>query len=81
LPSLTYRSVWPSLSPLHDKIWAELKLLGKSAFTTIDTASFQKNSEYLPTYPSGRGLAILETLLAATLFALFLLAIRRQFRR
>jgi hypothetical protein len=50
-------------------------------FTTIDTASFQKNSEYLPTYPSGRGLAILETLLAATLFALFLLAIRRQFRR
>jgi uncharacterized protein YjbI with pentapeptide repeats len=80
-PSLTYRAVWPSLSPLHDKIWAELKLLGKSALTTIDTASFQKNSEYAPTYPSGRALAILETLLAATLFALFLLAIRRQFRR
>jgi uncharacterized protein YjbI with pentapeptide repeats len=80
-PAITYRSVWPAGSPLHDKIWAELKLIGKSCLTAIDTATFQKSFEYTPTYPYGRGLAILESLLTATLFALFLLAIRRQFRR
>jgi hypothetical protein len=32
-------------------------------------------------YPLGRVLAIVETLLTSSLFALFLLAIRRQFRR
>jgi len=80
-PAVTYSSVWPSSSPLHDKIWAELKLLGKSSLTAIDTATFQKASEYTPIYPYGRAFAILESLLTATLFALFLLAIRRQFRR
>lgn len=80
-PVVTYSSVWPSASPLHDKIWAELKLLGKSSLTAVDTATFQKVSEYTPTYPCGRALAILESLLTATLIALFLLAIRRQFRR
>jgi uncharacterized protein YjbI with pentapeptide repeats len=80
-PAVTYSSVWPSSSPLHDKIWAELKLLGKSSLTAIDAATFQKASEYTPIYPYGRALAILESLLTATLFALFLLAIRRQFRR
>ena len=40
-----------------------------------------KNSEYAPVYPLGRVLAIVETLLTSSLFALFLLAIRRQFRR
>lgn len=78
---ITYRSAWPQASPAHDKAWAELKLVGKSLLTTIDTATFQRSSEYIPSYPYGRALAILETLLTSTLFALFLLAIRRQFRR
>jgi uncharacterized protein YjbI with pentapeptide repeats len=78
---LTYRSVWPARSPLHDKVWAEMKLLGRSELASVDTASFQKSSEYVPTYPWGRVLAIAEMLLTATLLALFLLAIRRQFRR
>lgn len=80
-PPITYRSEWSAESPFHDKVRAELKLLGKSALASIDTASFQKTSEYVPTYPWGRALAILETLLTATLVALFLLAIRRRFRR
>ncbi len=78
---ITYRSVWHSASETHDRVWAELKLVGKSFLTTIDTATFQRTSEYQPAYPYGRALAILETLLTSTVFALFLLAIRRQFRR
>ena len=78
---LTYGSAWPSLSSGHDKFWAETKLLGKSMITALDTATFQRNSEYTPAYPQGRIAAILEMLLTSTLFALFLLAIRRQFRR
>lgn len=78
---ITYRSVWPPASPAHDKVWAEVKLVGKSFLTTIDTATFQRSSEYIPSYPYGRALAILETLITSTVFALFLLAIRRQFRR
>ena len=80
-PPVTYRSAWPSQSPAHDKLWAEVKLLGKSALTSVDTATFQRSSEYVPAYPYGRAFAIVETLLTSTLFALFLLAIRRQFRR
>ena len=47
----------------------------------VDTATFQRNPEYAPSYPWGRVLAIAETLLTSTLFGLFPLAIRRQFRR
>ena len=47
----------------------------------MDTATFQHNPEYTPSYPWGRVLAIIETLVTSTLSGLFLLAIRRQFRR
>jgi hypothetical protein len=57
------------------------KLVGKSMLVAVDMATFQRNPEYAPAYPWGRALAIAETLLTSTLFALFLLAIRRQFRR
>jgi uncharacterized protein YjbI with pentapeptide repeats len=59
-PALTYRTVWSPASPVHDKIWAELKLVGNSFITAIDTATFQKASEYTPVYPYGRALAIFE---------------------
>ena len=49
--------------------------------TTISVAAFQRDLTYEPTYPWGRLLAIVEILLTSTLLALFLLAVRRQFRR
>jgi uncharacterized protein YjbI with pentapeptide repeats len=80
-PLRTYRSVWPSKSSSHDKLWAEAKLVGKSAIMSLDTATFERAPEYIPQYPWGRVAAIIETALTSALFALFLLAIRRQFRR
>ena len=77
----TYASVWNVQKPYGENLWAEARLVGKGAITSVDTATFQKGTEYAPAYPWGRVLAIFETLLTSSLFALFLLAIRRQFRR
>jgi uncharacterized protein YjbI with pentapeptide repeats len=77
----TYASVWRTEDEWVPNLWAEVRLVGKSAITSVDTATFQKSAEYAPAYPWGRVLAIVETLVTSTLFALFLLAIRRQFRR
>ncbi len=77
----TYASVWRSEDGWTPNLWTEARLAGKSAITSVDAATFQKSAEYAPAYPWGRVLAIFETLLTSTLFALFLLAIRRQFRR
>jgi uncharacterized protein YjbI with pentapeptide repeats len=62
-------------------ITREIELLGRAALASVDVAMFQKGTEYTPAYPWGRLLAIVESLLTSTLFALFLLALRRQFRR
>ena len=59
----------------------ELRLLGNSCITALEIAAFQKDPAYLPTYPWGRFLALLEMVLTSILLALFLLAVRRQFRR
>jgi hypothetical protein len=77
----TYSSVWRAGSSAQQSIRWEVGLWGKSLLTAVDTATFQKGVEYAPAYPWGRVLAIAETLLTSTLFALFLLALRRQFRR
>jgi len=79
--SVTYSRVWNRQDGLTNNLWTEAKLIGKSGITAIDTATFQRTPEYTPVYPLGRVLAIVETLLTSSLFALFLLAIRRQFRR
>ena len=79
--SVTYSRVWNRQDSLTNNLWTEAKLIGKSGITAIDTATFQRSPEYTPVYPMGRVLAIVETLLTSSLFALFLLAIRRQFRR
>jgi hypothetical protein len=79
--SVTYSSVWDKNNSWTNNFWTEAKLIGKSGITAIDTATFQRTPEYAPTYPRGRVVAIIETLLTSSLFALFLLAIRRQFRR
>jgi hypothetical protein len=77
----TYFNVWDKGDRWTSNLWAEAEIFGKSAIAAVDTATFQRNPEYNPAYPWGRVLAIVETLLTATLFGLFLLAIRRQFRR
>ncbi|MGA3371964.1 MAG: pentapeptide repeat-containing protein [Terracidiphilus sp.] len=77
----TYVSVWDFQKTYAPNLQAEARLFGKGAITSVDTATFQKSAEYAPAYPWGRVLAIFETLLTSSLFALFLLAIRRQFRR
>jgi hypothetical protein len=78
---VTYSSAWNGQDSWTNNFWTEAKLIGKSGITASDTATFQRTPEYTPVYPRGRVVAIVETLLTSSLFALFLLAIRRQFRR
>jgi hypothetical protein len=77
----TYASKWNLQKGYGENLCAEARLFGKSVITSVDTATFQRSAEYAPAYPWGRVVAIIETLLTSSLFALFLLAIRRQFRR
>jgi uncharacterized protein YjbI with pentapeptide repeats len=60
---------------------SRLGLTGNSFMTALYVGALQKDLRYTPDYPWGRLLAILQLLLTGTLVALFLLAIRRQFRR
>jgi hypothetical protein len=57
------------------------RLFRDSVMTSLGVAAFQRDLAYEPSYPWGRLLALLELLLTSTLIALFLLAVRRQFRR
>jgi hypothetical protein len=57
------------------------RLFGHSVMTSLGVAAFQRDLAYEPSYPWGRLLALFELLLTSTLIALFLLAVRRQFRR
>jgi len=75
-----YTTTWRTADGWGPNLSAEIRLAGKSAITSIDSA-IQRSAEYPPAYPWGRVLAVLETLLTSILFALVLLAIRRQFRR
>jgi len=77
----TYISVWDKTQPWTPNLVREARTVGKAGITALDTVTFQRNPEYLPGYPWGRVLAIGATLLISSLFALFLLAIRRQFKR
>lgn len=52
-----------------------------SLMTSLSVAGFQRELRYVPSYPWGRMLALFELLLTTTLGGLFLLAIRRQFKR
>jgi len=57
------------------------RLFWHTVMTSLGVAAFQRDLAYEPSYPWGRLLALLELLLTFTLIALFLLAVRRQFRR
>ena len=66
----------------HKNLWtARRRLFGNSLITALDVAAFQRETVYQPIYPWGRLLTLLEMILTSTLFALFLLAVRREFRR
>ena len=77
----TYRSVWVSGGSRAANILHEISMVGHGTIAALDAATFQRNTEFTPAYPWGRFVAIVETLLTSSLFALFLLAVRRQFRR
>lgn len=77
----TYISTWNYSHGWRQNISEEAALLGRSMIASADTAIFQKNAEYVPVYPIGHLFAIIETIMTSSLFALFLLALRRQFRR
>jgi uncharacterized protein YjbI with pentapeptide repeats len=57
------------------------RFFGHSLMTSLGVAAFQRELEYQPVYPWGRVLQWAELLFTSTLIALFLLAVRRQFRR
>jgi hypothetical protein len=57
------------------------RLFRDSVMTSLGVAAFQRDLAYEPSYPWGRLFALFELLLTSTLIALFLLAVRRQFRR
>jgi len=77
----TYFSVWDYQKSYRENFWKEKNLALNSLVASVDIAEFQKSPEFEPALPRGHVLAIYETLLTSSLFALFLLAIRRQFRR
>jgi uncharacterized protein YjbI with pentapeptide repeats len=60
---------------------AAAPLLMHSAMASISVAGFQKELRYAPSYLWGRALALLELLLTTTVGGLFLLAVRRQYKR
>lgn len=56
-------------------------LLLDSGLTSLEVAAFQKSLLYEPSDRRGRLVAITETAITSSLIALFLLAVRRQFKR
>jgi len=79
---LTYRQPFrPETTGSTGKWRARVRLFGHSFLTALYISALQKELVYEPVYPWGRLLALLQILLTSTLFALFVLALRRQFRR
>jgi hypothetical protein len=63
-------------------LWqAELALVGYSAITTASVSLFLRDLAYEPLDPWGSALKAVEMFLTSTLAALFLLAVRRKFKR
>ncbi len=60
---------------------APAAFFGNSFMTSLSMFPFQRDLKYEPSYPWGETLARLELLLTSTLIGLFLLAVRRQFKR
>jgi len=80
LPPLRWWATCPEPGSYHTCM-AGWRLAGNSLMTSLEVAAFQRQLVYEPVYAWGRLLRILELLLTSTFVALFLLALRRQFRR
>lgn len=79
---LSYRKFAEYMKAYPGRKWlVGSAFFGHSLMTALSVAGFQKELRYEPSYPWGRALALGELLLTSTLIALFLLAVRRQFRR
>ncbi len=79
---LSYKRFADFVAAYPGRKWvAPAAFFGHSLMTALSVAGFQKELKYEPSYPWGRALALLELLLTSTLIALFLLAVRRQFKR
>jgi hypothetical protein len=79
---LSYRHFSEFVKSYPGRKWlAGPGFFGHSLMTALSVAGFQKELRYEPRSPWGRALALLELPLTSTLIALFLLAVRRQFRR
>jgi len=78
---LSYRNASPGGKMASDSYKSEYQLVLDSGLSTVEIAFFQKNPIYEPAGRAGRVLSLVEMLVTSTLIALFLLAIRRQFRR
>jgi hypothetical protein len=64
------------------QVWKNRAILvGHSFMTALSVAAFDKEPVYKPHYPLGRLLVFAQVSLTSTVIALFLLALRRQFRR
>lgn len=81
-PPVSYSHFSDFVNGYHGQKWfGRTAFFGHSLMTTLSVAGFQRELKYEPSYPWGRALALLELLLTSTLISLFLLAVRRQFKR
>lgn len=79
---LSYRQFSNFVNQYPDRRWfGYASFFGNSLMTVLSVAGFQKELKYQPSYPLGRALGLLELLVTSSLIALFLLALRRQFKR
>ncbi len=79
---LSYQHFSDFVQTYHGAKWvAPAAFFGNSFMTSLSMFPFQRELKYEPSYPWGETLARLELLLTSTLIGLFLLAVRRQFKR
>jgi hypothetical protein len=80
---ISYASFFRFLSAYPDRrLRSATAFFGQNLMTTVSVASLRRDfADYEPQSVSGRFAALIELLLTCTLVALFLLAVRRQFRR
>lgn len=79
-PTLSYARPFPP--GYQGGVWrARRGLVRDGLIASADITTFQRDLPYKPAYRLGHILALAQSLLTSTLVALFLLAVRRQFRR
>jgi uncharacterized protein YjbI with pentapeptide repeats len=79
---LSYRHFADFVRAYPGEKWvAPAAFFGNSLMTSLNMFPFQRQLKYEPSYPWGETLARLGLLLTSTLIGLFLLAVRRQFKR